>query len=199
MTTMENAKNFNDLAKATIHRKGIDELLEWLDSTDFFEAPASTKYHGAFAGGLCQHSMNVQKRLLELAEMYCPEQLHDPDAKKVAAFKESISIVALFHDVCKAGCYKVSMRNVKNADGQWERVPFFMWNEDDCFGGHGSKSVYLVQRFMPLSFEEAAAINSHMGFADQTNISSVSSAYEKNVLAWMLHVADEAATYLDKC
>lgn len=91
------------------------------------------------------------------------------------------------------------MRNVKNADGQWERVPFFMWNEDDCFGGHGSKSVYLVQRFMPLSFEEAAAINSHMGFADQTNISSVSSAYEKNVLAWMLHVADEAATYLDKC
>lgn len=169
-----------------VHRSGVQALINWLEGTDFFEAPASTRFHDAFEGGLVLHSLNVRSRLVDLCKWYGCD-----------ASDESITIVSLFHDVCKAGMYKVEMRWRKNSDNQWEQYPTYKHDEDFAYGGHGSKSVFLVQSFMALSPEEAAAINCHMGQFDATTYSNPSPVYERNTLAWLLHVADEAATYLD--
>ena len=79
--------------------------------------------------------------------------------------------------------------------GQWEKVPFSAFGEQEPYGSLVPKSVFLVQRFVPLSFEEASAIACHMGFSDQANMNSVAAVFEKNELAWALHVADEAASW----
>ena len=186
---MDIKEEFLNIANRDIHREGINELISWLQTTDFFTAPASSRYHGAFEGGLAMHSLNVYRRLRQAVECFGCE----------GAINESLAIVALFHDLCKVGCYKVSTRNVKNDQtGQWEKVPFYKFEEDFPFGGHGSKSVYLVQHFMMLVPEEAAAINSHMGPWDRQDYGKPGDVYEHNRLAWLLHVADEAATYIDK-
>lgn len=188
---MDIKKEFLEIANREIHREGIDSLLAWLQATDFFTAPASSRYHGAFEGGLVMHSLNVYRRLKDLNEFY--------DMDGAGCSRESEAIVALFHDLCKVNYYKVSSRNVKNEQtGQWEKVPFYKVEEDFPFGGHGSKSVYLAQYFVKLTPEEAAAINCHMGPWDRHDYGKPGEVYECNRLAWLLHVADEAATYIDK-
>lgn len=184
----KNKANFVALVNAYVHREGIDSLMQFLEESDFYTAPASTRFHGAFDGGLCAHSIAVGKQLMTLADLYAPG-VYD---------KESLVIAALFHDLCKIGVYKRDTRNVKNEAGKWEQVPYFKFEEDFPFGGHGEKSVFLIMQHMRLSKDEAAAINAHMGFAGAQNITAVSEVYNKNPLAWMLHIADEAATYIDK-
>ena len=170
-----------------ITRTGADELLKYLESTDFFTAPASTRHHSAFEGGLCVHSLNVFVELIRLIKAY-PE---------IKVSTETVAIIALLHDVCKIGCYKTSMRNVKDENGKWIQKPYYEFKEDFCFGGHGSKSVYLIQKFMHLTDEEAVAINSHMGVFDKpTGDNSISNAYIQFPIAWLLHVADESSSYL---
>lgn len=172
---------FND----NIHREGADALLRWLESTDFFTAPASTKYHSCHEGGLVEHSLNVYHRLTTLAT----EPLN-------LATDETIAICGLLHDVCKANFYKASTRNVKNDEtGKWEKVPYYAIDEKFPFG-HGEKSVFLIERFMTLTAEEAVAIRFHMGEFDMLRCTS--DAYSKYPLAVMLHVADEMATFLDE-
>lgn len=168
-------------------REGVDQLIAWLRSTDFYQAPASTRWHGAHEGGLAEHSLAVHDQLIGLNDHFGFELGND-----------SMAISALMHDVCKIGCYKHDTRNVKDERGVWHKVPCFKYEEDYPFGGHGSKSVYLVQHFIALSPEEAAAINSHMGQFDATSYSNPSAVYQVNPLAWALHVADEAATHIDK-
>ena len=183
-------QEFESIARRFIDREGLENLLKWLADSDFYTAPASTRYHGAYEGGLAEHSLKVYRRLLELVELYGAED---------QTWAESIPIVSLFHDICKVGMYKVAMRNSKNEKtGVWEKVPYYTKDEDFAFGGHGSKSMYLVMHFMKLTPEEAVAINCHMGQWDSTVYSNPSEAYEQNKLAWLLHVADEAATYIDK-
>lgn len=184
---MDNAQQFKDIVNNTIFRTGIDALMEWLDGTDFFTAPASTRFHGSHSGGLCEHSLNVYKRLVELNEFYHED--YSP---------ETLALVALFHDVCKVGMYKTEMRWRKDQYGRWEQHPTYKASEDFHFGGHGSKSVYLVMYFVQLEPHEAAAINSHMGPWDRQDYGKPGDVFESNMLAWMLHVADEAATYIDK-
>lgn len=179
---MDNKERFLSLCKA-IQRPGISELLSWLEKSDFYTCPASTKYHGAYQGGLLEHSLNVYDELKRLMTAY-PE---------IEASEESIAIVSLFHDLCKVNFYATEKRNRKNAQGQWESYDAYMVKEKFCFGGHGSKSVFLVQQFMKLMPEEAAAINSHMGFSDNEYVGNV---YEQFPLAWLVHVADEGATFI---
>lgn len=187
---MDLKEQFESTARRFIEREGIEDLLKWLADSDFYTAPASTRYHGAYEGGLAEHSLAVYRRLTELCDWYGPGQGVTP---------ESIAIVSLFHDICKVGTYKVAMRNAKNEKtGVWEKVPYYTKQEDFAFGGHGSKSMYLVMHFMKLIPEEAVAINCHMGQWDSTVYSDPSAAYEQNRLAWLLHVADEAATYINK-
>ena len=165
-----------------IKREGSDKLLEWLEKTDFFTAPASTRFHLCREGGLLEHSMNVFNRL-------------DSDDYS----KETIAICGLLHDVCKANFYKTEMRNVK-VKGTWEQQPYYTV-DDQLPYGHGEKSVYIISGFMKLTREEAMAINWHMGGFDERvkgGSYALSGAFEKYPLALHLHIADMQATYLDK-
>ena len=184
---MNTKEEFIRIAKDYIKRDGIDELLDWLECTDFYTAPASTRFHGAHEGGLVLHSLNVFVQLRNLRRWY-----------NCKASDESIAIVALFHDLCKVGCYKVELRWRKDANDKWEQYPTYKFNEDFAYGGHGAKSVYLVQSFMKLTPDEAAAINCHMGQWDATTYSNPTEVYCRNKLAWLLHVADEAADFIDE-
>ncbi|MBO5969339.1 MAG: hydrolase [Clostridia bacterium] len=183
---MNRKEDFMTLYKTYICRPGADSLLQWLEESDFFTAPASTRFHGDYAGGLCDHSVNVWEELIRLLKAY-------PEIKVSA---ETAAIVSLLHDVCKVGCYKTELRN-KKVNGVWVQQPTYVFQEDFCYGGHGSKSVYLIHKYMPLSEAEAVAINCHMGFADRSpGDYSLGGAYEQHPLAWLLHVADESATYI---
>lgn len=173
---------FLKIYKENIHREGADKLLEWLEDSDFFRAPASTKYHESYDGGLCEHSVRVWDELIRLLKAF-------PEVRVTA---ETAAIVSLLHDLCKVGCYKVEYRNKKNEFGKWISSPVFVFKEDYSFGGHGSKSVYLIQRFMPLTEAEATAINCHMGASPQDY--SVYDAYRQFPLAFLVHTADMAAT-----
>lgn len=182
---MTNKEKFIEIFRENISREGSSELLSWLEKTDFFTAPASTKFHLCVEGGLCEHSINVYECL---KERYGNEHS-----------AESIAIVALLHDLCKAQFYKVSTRNQKNEiTGQWEKVPFYQIEDKFPFG-HGEKSVFLIERFMRLKLEEAIAIRWHMGGFDDSAKSggfTVSNAFEMYPLAVKLHIADIEATYL---
>lgn len=181
---MDAKTTFKQIVNDKINRDGIKDLMVWLEETDFYTAPASTKYHSAYEGGLITHSLNVYKQLEQLVNIYqCETSM------------ESVAITALFHDLCKVDYYKTCMRWRKDENNKWEQYPTYITDEDCPFGGHGSKSVYLIQRCMPLLFEEASAINCHMGAWDSTKYSNPSNVYKSNKLAWLLHVADEAATY----
>lgn len=188
----EHKSVFFEICEQQIHRKGITELLSWLEGTDFFIAPASTRFHGAEEGGLCKHSLQVYTRMYDLLDFYVPGYNHSQ--------LETATIISMFHDICKANMYKRSTRNVKNLDtGLWETVPCYTVDERPMsFGSHGAKSMYLVQNFMQLKPEEASAILHHMGAWDNSQYNNCGSVYEWNKFAWLLHVADEAATYLDK-
>ena len=179
-------KKFKEIYTQYIDRPGADKLMEWLDHSDFFTAPASTRFHGDHEGGLCEHSLAVWEELVRLLKVY-------PEIKVSA---ETAAIVSLLHDLCKIGCYKIEMRN-KKENGLWRSVPTYVFQEDFCYGGHGSKSVYLAQKFIELTDTEAVAINCHMGFSDRgPGDYSLGNAYENFPLAWLLHVADESATYV---
>lgn len=180
-------EEFIEIYNSNIKRQGAKELLDWILTTDFFTAPASTKYHCACEGGLVQHSVTVYKTL---REKHFDEETDS---------EESFAICALLHDLCKAEFYKVSVRNVKNEEtGSWEKQPFYM--VEDIFPyGHGEKSVFLIERFMRLKPAEAMAIRWHMGGFDSSSKGgdfSVSLAYEKYPLAVKLHVADFESTYI---
>ena len=185
MDFKETKERFIKICREEIHRDGINELLDYLEKSDFFTAPASTKFHGAYAGGLCEHSLNVYDELKRLLSVYT----------EITTTDESIAIVALFHDLCKANVYATERRNRKNEAGQWETYDAYTFKEKFCFGGHGSKSVFIVQNYIKLTPEEAVAINCHMG-AYSENPQSVSNSYEQFPFAWLVHVADEASCYL---
>lgn len=177
---------FCDIYQTHVKREGGDRLLAWLKTTDFFTAPASTKFHCACACGLVQHSLNVYHVLRE-------KYFEEGDSE------ESFALCALLHDLCKAQFYKISTRNVKNEEtGAWEKKPFY--TVEDMFPyGHGEKSVYLIERFVRLKPVEAMAIRWHMGGFDESvkgGSFAISSAFDKYPLAVKLHLADLEATYL---
>ena len=172
-------EEFIQIYKENITRKGADELLEWLQRTDFFTAPASARYHCACEGGVSVFNTMMEKHF-------------DEETDSV----ESFAICALLHDLCKAQFYKVSTRNVKNEQtGQWEKVPYFAI-EDQFPYGHGEKSVFLIERKMRLKIEEAMAIRWHMGEFGDKNSNVISQAYDKYPLAVKLHLADLESTFL---
>ena len=182
---------FETEVRTNIKRDGIDELLSFLNITDFFEAPASTKYHGAIEHGLVKHSLAVYNNFWKVAPIFGFTHTKEND--------ESAAIVCLFHDICKINYYKKSYKNVKNEDtGKWERVSCYTTDEQLPFGAHGAKSMFLVSKFIKLYDDEAMAILHHMGAWDKGNYSDPGKAYSYSTLAWLLHVADEAATYIDE-
>lgn len=178
-----------------ITRPGADKLLAWIESSDFFAAPASTRFHLSSPGGLLEHSLHVFERMKAICanEATITSGFNEPSM-------ETIAVCGLLHDICKANFYAVEMRNRKNDQGRWEQYPFYVV-DDKLPYGHGEKSVYIISGFMRLSREEAMAIRWHMGFADNDFRGggySVGNAFEKFPLAVLLHIADLQATYLDE-
>ena len=189
---------FIEIFKQNISRPGSDKLLAWLETTDFFEAPASTRFHLSRPGGLVEHSVHVYDRLRAL--FIAEKERMDRCSGVTSEEDETIAICGLLHDLCKANFYTVEMRNRKNEAGQWEKYPFYVVNDQLPYG-HGEKSVYIISGFMRLSREEAMAIRWHMGFSDndfKAGGYSVGNAFEKFPLALLTHMADLQATYLDE-
>lgn len=192
---MTSREEFTELYKSCIHRDGADKLLEFLcgSSSDFFTAPASTKFHLSREGGLCEHSIHVFKRLRKLYEA----EYGDCSDSKL----ETLAIVGLLHDLCKVNFYKLGYRNVKDENGKWQSVASYSI-EDTLAYGHGEGSVYVISAFMKLTREEALAIRWHMGgFDDSVRGGSrvLSAAMDKCKLITFVHVADMMASYLDEC
>lgn len=202
---MEDYKNqFLSIYEENITRPGADKFLEWLKKTDFFTAPASTRYHLCEPGGLVAHSVHVYERLRVL---YIAEKVRNSEKAETASSAsadlsaqeaETIAVCGLLHDICKVNFYKPGTRNVKNeTTGQWEKVPCYTI-EDQLPYGHGEKSVYIISGFMRLTREEAMAIRWHMGGFGENNAQNVSGAFSKYPLAVLTHLADMQATYLDE-
>lgn len=191
---------FVELYQQLITRPGADKLLAWLETTDFFEAPASTRFHLSHPGGLVEHSIHVYHRLHDLFVSERQNRENEPFIELSDSEEETIAICGLLHDICKANFYAVEMRNRKNEQGQWEKYPFYVVNDQLPYG-HGEKSVYIISGFMKLTREEAMAIRWHMGFSDndfRAGGFSVGNAFEKFPLALLTHMADLQATYLDE-
>ena len=193
MELEETKQEFLEIFYDNIEREGAEELLAYLEKTDFFTAPASSRQHSNYEGGLCQHSINVYKRYLKLVQNEYGKNWQE----KISP--ESVAIIALLHDLCKTNFYVVEMRNVK-VDGEWVQKPFYKV-EDNLPYGHGEKSVYMISGFMKLTREEAMAINWHMGAFDprvQNNSAVLSNVFYRYPNVFLFHLADYMATYLDE-
>ena len=184
-------ERFIEIYTQNITREGADKLLDFLlNGSDFFTAPASTRYHGAHEGGLVEHSLNVYDCLKDM--------LDRPRMKEVYGIEypeESIAIAALLHDVCKVNFYKTSYRNVKDETGRWQSVPYYTI-EDTLPYGHGEKSAYIVSAYMRLTRDEAFAIRYHMGFSGTEDPGNVGRALEMFPLAYATCCADMEAAFL---
>lgn len=188
---MSAKEEFIEIYRENIRREGADKLLEYLmsPSSDFFTAPASTRYHGAYEGGLVEHSLNVYECLCDYLARERVQELYG-----IEASEETVAIVSLLHDICKMNFYKKSFRNVKDENGVWNKVPTYEI-DDRLPYGHGEKSVYIVSGFMRLTREEAFAIRYHMGFSGNGEARDVGKAFEMFPLAFALSTADMEASY----
>ena len=208
---MNNAREyFERLFTEQVKRPGAAELLEWLGKSDFYQAPASTRFHLARPGGLVEHSLHVYERLKQLCEC---EMLNNPAFK--APPTESVAIVGLLHDICKVGVYIQEPKNQKTYDPQkvaaassyqvkHDQLGDFVWEtamgyrfEDSLPYGHGEKSVYILSGFMKLTREEAFAIRYHMGPWREGEGQDASKAYDMFPLALLTHLADMMAAHMD--
>ena len=178
-------EEFIELLRST-KREGIEDVIQFIEKTDFYKAPASTRFHGNYEGGLLEHSMKVY----EILKHKVKNSIVDLNVSD-----DTIIIAALLHDICKVNFYKVDYRNAKNSKGEWEKVPYYAV-EDTIPYGHGEKSVMMITEYMKLTNEEKYAIRWHMGFSEpKENYLTLGQAFKKYPLALLMHEADLEATY----
>lgn len=171
-----------------IRRPGADKLLAWLKSTDFFTAPAGAKHHGAHAGGLVEHSVNVYRRLWQIVLVETDRAMPAPDLEE--SVEETVAILALLHDVCKVGVYHTETKRRRNPDtGTWEDYQAYTFRDPFPLG-HGEKSLFLITKHMDLTEEEALAIRWHMGAYDDAvkgGSRALDAAMDVTPWVWRLH------------
>ena len=183
--TVYNKERFITLLKTT-NRAGVDKIIAWLESTDFFEAPASTQYHENYTGGLCEHSLKVYDTFKKLHKAF-----------NLDINVNSIIIMSLLHDVCKANCYTKEKKNVKIGQN-WTQVDYWKFDDENPIG-HGHKSVIiLLKEGFSLTDLEINSIISHMNGYEESKYFSASNVYSKDNLTVWLHVADFIAAYKDR-
>lgn len=189
METEANIKRFEELA-AKISRPGIEKLMEYVRNSDFYRAPASTKFHLSCEGGLLQHSLNVYDCLIrKLSNQTWKQALN-----KIS--EESLIIAALFHDLCKTNFYAVELRWRKDANNQWEQYAVYTVKDLVPYG-HGEKSVMMIEQFMRLTGAERYAIRWHMGHTEpKENYMQVNGAIALQPLVLALYEADQEASAL---
>lgn len=187
---MSKIEEFENLLLST-KREGVEALLEFIRKSDFYTAPASTKFHSCHEGGLLEHSLNVYECLKEKRK----NPIWEKALKDIS--EESFIISALLHDLCKTYFYTVEYRNKKNDEtGVWERVPFYTI-DDKMPLGHGEKSVMIASKYIELTNDELYSIRFHMGWSEPKEVyNAVGKAMGKHLLVLALHEADQEATYL---
>lgn len=184
----EKIKRFEKLLLST-EREGIEKLLEFIRKSDFYTAPASTRFHSCHEGGLLEHSLNVYDCLTAKRNNPIWKTIFDEIPES------SLIVVALLHDLCKIYFYTVEMRN-KKVDGVWESVPFYTVDDKIPYG-HGEKSVMMIEAYMKLTSQERYAIRWHMGWSEpKESYNALGGAIKKYPFVWALHEADNEATYL---
>ena len=184
----EKIKRFEKLLLST-EREGIEKLLEFIRKSDFYTAPASTRFHSCHEGGLLEHSLNVYDCLTAKRNNPIWKTIFDEIPES------SLIVVALLHDLCKTYFYTVEMRN-KKVDGVWESVPFYTVDDKIPYG-HGEKSVMMIEAYMKLTSQERYAIRWHMGWSEpKESYNALGGAIKKYPFVWALHEADNEATYL---
>lgn len=182
-STITNWDMFCQLLRST-KRQGIEELITYLDNSDFKVAPASTRFHGSYEGGLLEHSLNVYNEALK----------QDKLIKLFNLPIDSIIITTLLHDICKTNFYQVELRNVKE-NGQWVQKEVYTVN--DLFPiGHAEKSIIIAQQFIQLNDVEIAMMRGHMGGFVSDQYFNPSQLYDKYPEALILQIADMTATYV---
>lgn len=217
-----NKTAFLDLVNS-IEREGMkkEELINKLINSDFFFAPASTRYHGAYAGGLCEHSLNVYNNLKTLLANKFPvlktitknEQGEEVETlvNTCPYSEDTVKLVALFHDFSKMNLYEATVRNIKvySDEGskndelgrfEWKSERTYKKREESAqfiFGTHGETSNFMLSCFVPLLMEESIAIINHHSSYDNPNL-DVTAIYNRYTLACLLHVADMISTYVDE-
>lgn len=192
--TTANIKEFEMLINK-IKRPGVKELLRYLQTSDMYTAPASTRFHLSVEGGLLQHSLNVyhclREILVEEDGQYCYKVCGNT-VHRIS--EENMIIISLLHDICKTNFYATSMRWAKDENNQWYQYPTYEVNDKIPYG-HGEKSVMMIEEFMKLEPVERYAIRWHMGYTDDSNYNTLSAAIEKYPVVWALHDADQRATH----
>lgn len=172
-------------------------LKDWLDSTDFWTAPASTRFHGDFKGGLSLHTLIVIKQSLVFAKPLLENFFTSQNGEKYNIFAKDIFISALAHDFCKTGFYGVEYRNTKDISGNWIKQPFYKTKSDNRNLGHGNESVLMLLDIMPTMIKNRPvleAISRHMGFSDLSDSDGYNySNFLENPLVLLLQLADQSA------
>lgn len=201
MNIEENKKQFSDILCSVLDEFEYDSIMDFLLKTDFFTAPASTRFHLCVEGGLCQHSLNVYTSAMQIDTAF-----------NSGASKRSIALCSLLHDICKAGVYRKELKNTKIYDKEvvesspkykikhdrkgdyiWDLTEVYVFDDPWPFG-HGSKSAYIVNTLMDLTDEEALAIRYHMGPYEEGDKERCSKVFEESKLALLIHFADMYAS-----
>lgn len=188
-----------------VKRPGVDKLMDYIRKSDFYTAPASTKYHLSVHGGLLQHSLNVLDAMRVLltkendgkSEDGTPKlKYHFAVAGKFVATipEESLIIMALLHDICKTYFYKEGFRWYKDDQNKWQQAPTFEV-DDKMPLGHGAKSAMIIKQYMELTTEEMYAIWWHMGITDGGDLRQFGQAIDKYPIIYALHTADMMASH----
>ena len=181
----------------------VAALKDWLDNTDFWIAPASTRFHGNFKGGLSLHSLLVTKQALVFAKPVLENFFTCPNADKYTITAKDIFISCLCHDFCKTNFYGVEYRNTKDINGNWVKMPFYKTRNDNRNLGHGNESVLMLLQIIPSYVNNRMvleAISRHMGFSDLSESEKFNySNFLQNPLVILLQLADSTAAQWFNC
>ena len=194
---LENKKKEFIAILRSVNREGIDKVIDFLEKSDFFYAPASSLYHGNYEGGLVENSLNVYNIAIKLYEDF--KQL---SPEKVANLTvDSVIISSLLHDICKCYFYVPKIKSRKNDNNEWEQYIGYEIN-DQLPLWHGAKSVILLQMIgLQLTVDEMLAIQWHMGawnngYTEASTKKSLGDAYSRYPLCLIVHCADSMATFI---
>jgi hypothetical protein len=182
LTELQIEKNKKEMLSLVrgIKREGIEGLCDWLNESDFFYAPASTRHHGNFRGGLAAHSYEIYKEFDRQLDHY---GLEVP--------KESRVLASFLHDACKIDLY---VENTLKGGKTSEAKPYKI--EETFPFGHGERSALIAQRHINLTDQEAMLIRWHMGSYDKS-FEAYQDAIEKTHPECVLfyHIDHEVSLY----
>ena len=194
-------EEYLSLCRENIRREGLEDLLAYLETTDFYTAPSSTLFHLNEEGGLCKHSINVFRTAMKIYNsIVVPAEQDGITNYEGNVSMESLAISTLFHDLCKTKLYKPTEKWKKGSDGRWES--YMGYEVQDEFPlGHGEKSCLIINWFMKLNRDELLAIRWHMGMFDIGEQGSAQryafrAAVEKCPLVSIVHASDFIASNL---